>query len=155
MVLTRPTELSWDAADIIEFLEITDITILGSEAAVSVGVEATVRGLDTRPTVRRVAGSDRYRTAEAIAKYAFVNPLAAKNFIGVATGLNFPDALAGGVAAGKRGGILVLTAPEVLSQNWDSYLPNAYGGIKPGIQVYGGSNVVSDNLMKKLEGLLL
>jgi len=155
VVLTRPTELSWDAADIIEFLEINDVTILGSTAAISAGVEAEVRALDTKPAVRRLGGTDRYATAQEIAKYAFNNSLATKNFIGVATGLNFPDALAGGIAAGERGGIIILTAPAALSANWVDYLPGAYGSTKPDIQLYGGNNVLSDNVMNKLKEMLI
>ncbi|MCL2503952.1 MAG: cell wall-binding repeat-containing protein [Coriobacteriia bacterium] len=155
VILTRPTELSVPAAGAIQGLGITDVTILGSDAAVAGSVEAAVKGLSTSPTVRRVAGADRYRTAQEIAKRTLDNSSDTEGFIGVATGLNFPDALAGGVAAGERGGILVLTAPEALSVNWASYLPGAYRGAKSDIQVYGGSSAVSDNAMDALRDLLL
>ncbi|MCL2503216.1 MAG: cell wall-binding repeat-containing protein [Coriobacteriia bacterium] len=155
VVLTRPAELSPSAANAVLGLGIADVTILGSAAAVSEGVELAVRSLGTSPTVRRVAGATRYETAQRIAEHAFAGPLAGKGFIGVATGLNFPDALAGGAAAGERGGILVLTTPDALSGNWDSYLPSAYGGTKPDIQVYGGENVVSENVTSRLRDLLL
>jgi len=157
VILTRPTSLSWAAADIIKDMKIADVTILGSSAAVSVDVENAIKALDTNPKVRRVQGATRYETAQKIAEYAFANSLATRSFIGVATGLNFPDALAGGAAAGKHGGILALTTPEILSANWASYLPGAYGSAKPkpDIQIYGGNNVVSDNVMEKLRDLLL
>ncbi|MCL2503899.1 MAG: cell wall-binding repeat-containing protein [Coriobacteriia bacterium] len=155
VVLTRPASLSAPAADAIEGLGIADVTILGSTAAVSQGVEDAVRALGTHPAVRRVAGTDRYRTAEEVAKHAFANSLATKGFIGVATGLNFPDALAGGAAAGERGGVLLLTAPDALSANWAAYLPGAYAGTSPDIQVYGGSNVVSDAVFDALKAMLI
>ncbi|MCL2504184.1 MAG: cell wall-binding repeat-containing protein, partial [Coriobacteriia bacterium] len=155
VVLTRPTELPAPAATAITNLGIADITILGSEAAVSAGVEATVKRLGTSPTVRRVAGPDRYRTAQEIAKHALDNSLATKRFVGVATGLNFPDALAGGAAAGEREGILVLTAPDTLSVNWVGYLPGAYTGVRPDIQVYGGSNVVSESVFNTIKSMLV
>ncbi|MCL2504547.1 MAG: cell wall-binding repeat-containing protein, partial [Coriobacteriia bacterium] len=56
VVLTRPTELPASAAGAITSLGIMDVTITGSEAAVSAGVEAAVRALPTGPTVRRLAG---------------------------------------------------------------------------------------------------
>ncbi|MCL2502998.1 MAG: cell wall-binding repeat-containing protein [Coriobacteriia bacterium] len=155
VVLTRPAELPAPAGSAIQALGIMDVTILGSVAAVSASVEAEVGALGTDLTVRRVAGTDRYATAEAIARHAFDNSLATKNFIGVATGLNFPDALAGGAATGERGGILVLTTPDALSQNWEGYLSGAYGGIKPDIQIYGGDNVVSESVMNKLRAMLI
>ncbi|MCL2503580.1 MAG: cell wall-binding repeat-containing protein [Coriobacteriia bacterium] len=151
VVLTRPTSLSSAAAEIIEYLEINDVTILGSPAAVSDSVESAVKGLAAGMTVRRVAGATRYETAQKIAEYAFDNSLATKNFIGVATGLNFPDALAGGAATGERGGILVLTTPDALSANWAAYLPSAYTGLRPNVQIYGGSNVVSDDILYTLQ----
>ncbi|MCL2504501.1 MAG: cell wall-binding repeat-containing protein [Coriobacteriia bacterium] len=92
VVLTRPTELPATASGVISGLGINDVTILGSAAAVSAGIEASVGRL---ATTRRVAGADRYETAQKIAEYALDNSLATKGFIGVATGLNFPDALAG------------------------------------------------------------
>ncbi|MCL2504202.1 MAG: cell wall-binding repeat-containing protein, partial [Coriobacteriia bacterium] len=96
-----------------------------------------------------------YETAEAIARHALDNSLATKGFIGVATGSNFPDALAGGAAAGARGGILVLTAPGALSANWEAYLPGAYAGARPDIQLYGGANVLSDAVMNTLKTMLV
>ncbi|MCL2503105.1 MAG: cell wall-binding repeat-containing protein [Coriobacteriia bacterium] len=155
VILTRPAELPSPAANAVLGLGITDVAILGSTAAVASDVELAVRNLGTSPTVRRVAGATRYETAQKIAEHAFTNSLATKGFIGVATGTNFPDALAGGAATGERGGILVLTASDALSANWVTYLPDTYGSTKPNIQIYGGENVVSGNVMGKLEDLLL
>ncbi|MCL2503163.1 MAG: cell wall-binding repeat-containing protein [Coriobacteriia bacterium] len=155
VVLTRPAELSAPAANVIGTLDINDITILGSSAAVSEGVEGAVNALGTVTATRRLQGADRYATAQEIAKYAFANSLATMDFIGVATGLNFPDALAGGVAAGERGGIIILTAPDALSANWVNYLSGAYGDTKPDIQLYGGDNVLSDNVMGTLKSMLI
>ncbi|MCL2503586.1 MAG: cell wall-binding repeat-containing protein [Coriobacteriia bacterium] len=155
VILTRPTSLPAPASGTITSLGITDVTITGSEAAVSAGVEAAVRALPTGPTVRRLAGTDRYGTAQKIAEHALTESLATKGFIGVATGLNFPDVLAGGVATGERGGIIVLTEPAALSPVWDTYLPGAYAGTKPDIQLFGGSNVLSDNVMSTLKEMLI
>jgi len=155
VILTRSALFPTYATDVIQSLGINDVTITGSDAAVSTGVEAIVKGLSTNPTVRRLGGTDRYGTAQKVAAYALDNSLAGKGFIGVATGLNFPDALAGGVATGERGGILVLTTPHVLSPVWVSYLPSTYSGITPDIQLFGGANVLSDDVKHELEDLLL
>ncbi|MCL2503474.1 MAG: cell wall-binding repeat-containing protein, partial [Coriobacteriia bacterium] len=155
VVLTRPTELSAPAANVIGTLGITDVTILGSSAAVSEGIEGAVNALGTVTATRRLQGADRYATAQEIAKYAFANSLATMGFIGVATGLDFPDALAGGIATGERGGIMVLTRPGALSANWVGYLPGVYGDTKPDIQLYGGSNVLSDEVMDTLKSMLI
>ncbi|MCL2503093.1 MAG: cell wall-binding repeat-containing protein [Coriobacteriia bacterium] len=51
----------------------------------------SLNALSTSPAVRCVGGQDRYETAQQIAVYAFNNSLAVRGFIGVATGLDFPE----------------------------------------------------------------
>jgi len=155
VILTRSAVLAEDAKHAIKDLEITDVTMLGSTAAIAKDVEDDVKDLAT--TTRRLQGADRYATAQAIAEHALDNSLATTGFIGVATGLDFPDALAGGMATGKHGGIMVLTRPEALSPVWGPYLKAAYvdAGIKPDVQVYGGSNVVSGVVFDALKALLI
>lgn len=61
--------------------------------------------------VRRVAGTDRYDTAIKVSQQAFP---ATADVVLVATGLNYPDALAAGPAAAALGGPLLLTDPDSL-----------------------------------------
>ena len=63
------------------------------------------------PTVTRIAGEDRYATAAAVSAATFTScvPVAY-----VATGEGFADALAGGPAAAKAGGPMLLTAADGL-----------------------------------------
>jgi putative cell wall-binding protein len=86
----------------------------------------------------RLAGSDRYTTAAAIsaATYAPGVPVAY-----VATGLGFPDALAGAAAAGRTGGPVLLVAPTSIPASTASEL----GRLKPArIVILGGTGAVSD-----------
>ncbi|MEA3502040.1 MAG: cell wall-binding repeat-containing protein, partial [Actinomycetota bacterium] len=71
-------------------LEPQEIVILGGTAVVSGTVEAHLSSLTDGP-VRRLAGSNRFSTASAIALDTFA---ASAGSISVATGLDFPDALA-------------------------------------------------------------
>lgn len=73
------------------------IYILGGPAVVSDAVAAQLDGYTTGP-VHRLWGPDRYATAAAVARGFFA---AVPAF--VATGQNFPDALAGGAVAGNQG----------------------------------------------------
>lgn len=57
--------------------------------------------------VRRLSGSDRYQTSVAVNRDAFGSPSNAY----LATGLNFPDALAGAAAAARVGSPLYVTFP--------------------------------------------
>lgn len=78
--------------------------MLGGPAAVS---EAVRSQLDAR----RVAGYDRYATAAAIARDAFDSASVAY----LATGLNFPDALAGAPAAARDNAPLLLVASDCVT----------------------------------------
>lgn len=85
------------------------IVVLGGTAAVSDAVVSQLRGY-TAGTVTRIAGADRYGTAAAIAA-AFA---AGRPSTYLATGLAYPDALAGGPAAALLDVPLLLVAPERL-----------------------------------------
>jgi len=90
-------------------LKPTTIKILGGEAVVSAGVAATLSSYASN--VIRLAGSDRYSTATAISKHAF--PGGAPK-IYIATGLNYPDALAGGPVAGAGGAPILLVQQNAI-----------------------------------------
>lgn len=98
------------------------VFVLGGTGAVSRAIEdqLTSRGL----TVTRLAGSSRYATAVAVARYLGAGA-ASPDALFLATGLDFPDALSAGAAAGSYwlggaaapGGAVLLTSttmpPEV------------------------------------------
>ncbi len=63
--------------------------------------------------VRRISGAGRYETAIAVSQSAFP---AGAGIVLVATGLNYPDALAAGPAAGNLNAPLLLTDPNALPQ---------------------------------------
>jgi putative cell wall-binding protein len=73
-------------------------------------VEAAIRALLPAAAVERIAGADRYATSAAVS--ATFAPGSAAVFLAIGT--NFPDALAGGAAAGALGSPVVLTATNAL-----------------------------------------
>lgn len=81
------------------------VHLLGGPMALSEEVEQAVEALGFATT--RHAGDDRYETAVAIA-----GVIPDPSFAILATGLNFPDALAAGTATAALGGAIVLTADE-------------------------------------------
>jgi hypothetical protein len=97
------------------------VYILGGTSAVSTAVETTITGLGF--AVQRLAGADRFATAVAVAG-AMGNPTT----VFEATGLNFPDALAGGPAAIKSGGAILLTNGASQSTATAAYLAAHTGG---------------------------
>ncbi len=64
----------------------------------------------------------------------------------VATGLNFPDALAGGVLAAKKAAPLFLTANN-LSDEQTAYLKAKELNF---IYIFGGTGAVSENIVDKI-----
>ncbi len=87
----------------------TRILLLGGTGAVSAPVEEELRSRFPQAEVLRLQGVNRYCTAAAVAAYGVQNADLAWDGVAVATGENFPDALAGGVLQGRRASVMVLT----------------------------------------------
>ena len=92
----------------------------------------------------RVAGANRYSTCVEINK-KFASVLTGKS-ICAATGLNFPDALAGGVFAAKNKMPLFL-ADNTLSDEQSGYLKNKKASK---LYVFGGSGAVPNKLIQSI-----
>jgi len=92
----------------------------------------------TAATVERLSGADRYGTGAEVSKAAF--PAGAVPVAYIATGENFPDALAGGAAASHAGGPLLLVEKDAVPPAVATELTR----LKPKrIVILGGSDVVS------------
>jgi putative cell wall-binding protein len=97
------------------------------------------------PTVTRYQGVDRYATSAAIAAANYSPGVVAAY---VATGRNFPDALAGGAAAARDGGPLLLVEPAAIPGPVAAELQQIHPGR---IVVLGGPTVVSDGVVSALQ----
>ena len=118
-------------------LDPAEIVVVGGASIVSQGVVDQLRTYATTGTVRRLAGATRYATAAAISRDAFPQGVPVAY---VATGENFPDALAGVAAAGSGGGPVLLTKPNELPAETAAEL----GRLRPArIVVLGGTSVIS------------
>jgi putative cell wall-binding protein/spore germination protein YaaH len=122
------------------------IVVLGGPSAVSEGVANALAAYS--PKVTRVAGPDRYATAAAIsgATYAPDAPVAF-----VATGGDFPDALAGAPAAARQAGPLLLVRSTTIPAATLAELRR----LKPRrIVVLGGSAAIGDGVLRQLRDVL-
>ena len=90
------------------------------------------------PAATPLVGADRYATAVAVAQQFFKAPTAA----GLATGLNFPDALAAGPRLAHQGMPLLLTDPATLPASVSAYLTGAKSTLMK-VEVFGGTAAVS------------
>lgn len=141
VMLVRPTSLPGYTSKALTDLGIADVVIAGSVRAVSAGVQSGIEGL-TNTKATRVEGPDRYGTAVAAADYGESRGLGDFKFVGIATGQNFPDALCGGAACGKIGGVILMTPKDYLCQVTADAL-SAHGPLLHDIQVYGSIYAVS------------
>jgi hypothetical protein len=106
------------------------------------GPAATALGALGLPNSFGIAGDNRYETATQVAGAFFLGP----EVYGVATGLDWPDALAGGALLGTFGGPLLLTPPTVADSGVQSYIDLDSASFTAEA-VFGGSAVVSDSVM--------
>jgi len=94
-----------DTASTLRSLGVQSVYVAGGAAVVPATL---VDPLASIATVHRVAGSDRYATADALA--STFHPSAST--VVIATGTTFPDALAGSALAAHLGAPLVLSTPD-------------------------------------------
>jgi putative cell wall-binding protein len=102
VLLVKPEEIPAAVQTELRRLAPSEIVILGAPASVSPQVERQLGGLAS--AVTRMGGADRYGTAGALAQERYTTSTRAF----IATGLNHPDALAGGVAAALTGAPIFL-----------------------------------------------
>lgn len=98
-----------------------------------------------RSIIQRLSGNDRYDTMGEIVEEAYPNPT---NTVIVASGDNFPDALAASGLSGLAGAPVVLTNSYRLSARADGQISR----LKPGkVIVIGGKSAVSDTVVNQIE----
>lgn len=108
ILLTDGKTLSNDIKAFIAEKQPSKIYITGGTSAITAAVENQLKSTVPNTEITRFAGSDRYETGTLIANQFFTN---SKN-IYIASGLNYPDALAGSVLAAKNNSPIVLINPN-------------------------------------------
>ncbi|MDZ4179720.1 MAG: cell wall-binding repeat-containing protein [Coriobacteriia bacterium] len=121
--------------------DVDRVVILGGDAVVTPATETYLKGRFGADNVERLGGGNRYATAVAVAEYA-VGRGHVWNLVGVTTGDNFPDALAGGIVQGKAGSVMLLTGSDVLSTPTSAALVSHKSSIST-VTFFGGAGAVS------------
>jgi putative cell wall-binding protein len=134
---------------------VTKVRVLGGPAVVSLAVENSLKASFGAGNVLRLDGANRYDTARAIATYGVNSAGLGWNKVAIATGANFPDALAGGVLQGRSGSVMLLTPTASLDPGVSSTL-TANRAVIYEVRFLGGTGAVSTavrtavyNLLKK------
>jgi putative cell wall-binding protein/beta-lactamase superfamily II metal-dependent hydrolase len=137
VLLVARDSLPAETAEALRQLQPRNIAVLGGTAAVSDKVMTQLQSFTTGG-VTRLSGDSRYTTAARIAQVFWPQT---SNVVYLATGRNFPDALAGVPAAGLDQAPLLLTEPHCLptatKQEMDRLQPST-------VVVLGGTATVSD-----------
>jgi putative cell wall-binding protein len=117
-----------------------DLAAIGGQA---------VTALSNYPNTIQVVGSTRYQTAAFVAQVFF----GGSRYAGLATGTDWPDALAGGALLGTLGGPLLLTNGKGtnLDANTAWVLSDRSASISNPL-VFGGAGVVTDALANQAGG---
>jgi putative cell wall-binding protein len=112
----------------------------------SVVASTVINGLNAyAPWVTRQSGADRYATAAAVSAATFTSRVPV---VYIATGGNYPDALAAGPATGLRGGPVLLVATNEIPAATAAELRR----LNPSqIVVAGGASVVSNAVLSRLQ----
>lgn len=113
----------------------TSITVVGGPASVS---DAMVAQLNTIAPTTRINGADRFEASRNIATTAFQGRTTSEAYL--ATGLNFPDALAGAALAGKRTAPLIVVPSDCVPQATITALQNM--GVRT-VTLLGGPNTLT------------
>jgi putative cell wall-binding protein len=150
VLLTRADTIPTAVRSAIQRLAPKQIVILGGETRVSASVARDLAALTQSKTsgrVTRLAGSDRYATSVAVAKkYPAGVPA-----VYVASGADFPDALAGAALAGSQGVPVLLTRPTALPGSTRLELPRL---APASATVIGSTGAVSETVRVQLGSFL-
>lgn len=130
--LVKPTSVPPTVTAAMAYVDPTALLVVGGSGAVATST-ADSFGIPWT----RIAGVDRYDTASRLTMYTWTHVYTGFWTVGVASGQNFPDALAGGVALGKKQGVIMLSDPHTPYANaldtlnyvsWAVYDGEALGG---------------------------
>ncbi|AXV08721.1 Glycerophosphoryl diester phosphodiesterase [Euzebya pacifica] len=146
VLLTEGDRLPDAVADLLTEYRPDEVIVIGGTAAIRDSVAEEAAELADAELVR-ISGDTRYATSAAVADVARESGLDDAD-VWVATGLDFPDALAAGPAAARSGSPLVLIdgrnpggAP--VTTDW-------LGRHAEGLKVVGGTAVITDDVVDSL-----
>jgi photosystem II stability/assembly factor-like uncharacterized protein/putative cell wall-binding protein len=151
ILLVKPDEPSGFTEDAIAKLGVTKGYLLGSTRAVPAVVENRLKTL-LHFTLTRLAGATRYDTGIAIARFGVGSGLHWDG-VAIATGTNFPDALAGGVMQGKLGSVVLLTPGTALNAEVASELIAHKADIAT-VRYLGSTSALSESVRDAVEAAL-
>ena len=142
VLLTRPTSLPNATRQELTRLAPQRVVVVGGDSAVSPTVFDLIDEATGAATMTRWAGLDRYTTAAQVAA-----DFGSADTVYVATGQNYPDALAGAARAGALDGPVLLVRADAVPTATRS----ALSSLDPvEIRALGGPSAISDDVLTAL-----
>ena len=138
ILLVDKTSVPAATSQALTTLGVTNVTVVGDTSMVSDAVLASMR-VGSR-AVTRVAGANRYETSKLVAATASATGADAKR-TWLATGVDWPDALAAGPAAAAQGAVLLLVDGKSASTPAVTSWIQATGGLTQLVIVGGEASV--------------
>jgi putative cell wall-binding protein len=151
ILLTGSDELPPDVAEVLTELRPSLVQIVGGTAAIREAVADQVAAAAGRGvTIERLSGRTRYETSLAVAQEAVASGLDAPA-VWLATGRNFPDALAAGPAAARHRAPLLLIDGEQTggSPTVEAWLLDSQSSVRRAT-VVGGEAVIRGDVLTAL-----
>lgn len=146
ILLTSHAGLPTQTIKALEAMDVKKVTIVGGEKAVSAAVKSELENLGI--TVERVAGDNRWETAEVVANKYFKD---SKTVIVANDGrVSYADALVGGYLGAKIEAPILLTLASKLDQPAKNFL----GTNATFAYVLGGEKVVSKAALAEVQALV-
>lgn len=140
ILLTAPSSVPTHTLEALTDLGASSAWVLGGEAAIEETVSARIAAAGV--TATRISGRDRYTTALAVAAHGESLGLGWAG-LGVAAGTSFADALAGGVAQGRSGSLMLLTPPDAMNADVESAIRAKRAQIGR-LHCYGGYGAIGE-----------
>lgn len=135
LLLTTTDDLPPDVREALIDLGPAEVVLMGGAGALSGALEQQIRDLPGEPSVTRVAGESRFETAQEAARRAGRSE---QGDVAVATGFDFPDAVAAGALAAGEAPVPILLATG-------SELPIPLGADER-VLLIGGPGALSEEL---------
>lgn len=153
LYLSGPTGVSAETKAAMDAAGVDSVLILGGPGAVPAGVESALDAEYGDAQVTRLAGANRFATAVTVATYGVDHAGLSWDGLAIATGENFPDALAGGVMQGVSGSVMLLTPKTSLHADTGACLSTHAAHISS-VRYLGGTGAVSDAVRAQVTAVL-
>ncbi|HHV64615.1 MAG TPA: hypothetical protein GXX46_06030 [Peptococcaceae bacterium] len=154
ILFTAKEELSASTEQALKQWQVQNVILVGGSSVITAHVENILRN-EMKLNVTRLSGADRYLTGLEIAKHfasysaagGSAGDSAAYLYAGLATGDNYPDALAGGALAAKLKMPVLLAGKEKVSPEIKAYLQE----LNPEkLYVFGGRAVITEQVLTEI-----